>query len=56
MSQKKSMQSHFNVSLHPLRFTKPEYKYLHLFNGEVMYPPRRKTDVINHLSEKLPDS
>lgn len=39
-----------------LRLTKPEYKYLYIFNGKVMYPPKRKIDVINHLSEKLPDS
>lgn len=39
-----------------LRVTKPEYKNLYIFNGKVMYPPERKIDVINHLSEKLPDS
>lgn len=54
---RKSQCSHTLMCLYILlRFTKSEYKYLYTFNGEVMYPPKRKIDVINHLSEKLPDS
>lgn len=33
-----------------LRFTKPEYKYLYIFNRKVIYSPKRKIDLINHLS------
>lgn len=50
MSQKKSMQSRFNVFYILLRFTKPEYKYLYIFNRKVIYSPKRKIDLINHLS------
>lgn len=54
---RRSQCSHTLMCLYILlRFTKPEYKYLYIFNGKVMYPPKRKIDVINHLSEKLPDS